>query len=226
MLYSKNFPISILDFAKEIRSLPVRNQTFTTKRRSWRKTEHIYPWLVTMNDHIFGTKDVLKISRQDIFETADLRSKLLKVIYWGYYRGMRGNHFSNILSHFDRLSESFGNLLEIPAPTADDYRKLQTELFDIPGLGLSTSSKIFYFLNLSFDQDKCLILDRRLIGIFAQHIFIEFEDLSHIRYHNAPKYYLRFLESMKNVATKLEVPIENLEMFLYEYSRRLKRPLK
>ena len=67
-----------------ISNLPVRQQSFTTKRATWRKAEREIDWLENLNDKLFVDKDTLSISRQDIFDTVEIRELILKTIYWGY----------------------------------------------------------------------------------------------------------------------------------------------
>ena len=139
-----------------ISNLAVRQQCFTTKRTTWKKAENQIEWLKKLNEKLFGDNQTLTISRQDIFETTELRELIIKTIYWGYTGGMRGNHFINILKHIDLVENSFKKLKHIAKPTTDDFNQLMASFKSVAGLGLSTYSKLLYFLQLTFNGNPCL----------------------------------------------------------------------
>lgn len=205
-----------------ISNLPVRHQCFKTKRTTWKKAENQVDWLKKLNDKFFGNNSTLTISRQDIFETIDLREKIVKTIYWGYPGGMRGNHFVKILTEIDLIENEFKALKQIERPTKEDFEKMANRFKDISGLGLSTYSKLLYFLQISFHGNPCLILDQRLIDVFARNTYSEFQQLSTIRYSNAEKKYLDFLSLTNQVSKKLETSEEQLEQFLFIFGGNLK----
>lgn len=205
-----------------ISNLPVRQQSFTTKRTTWLKAENEITWLKQLNDNLFGDKSTIAISRQDIFETADLRETIIKTIYWGYTGGMRGNHFVNILKHIDLIEKTLKNLKQSYKPTTEDFNKLTTIFKGVTGLGLSTYSKLLYFLQLTFNDNPCLILDQRLIDVFASKTYLEFQQLNGIRYDNAEKKYLDFLKLTNQLSKKLETAGENIEQFLFIFGNNLK----
>lgn len=205
-----------------ISNLPVRQQSFTTKRTTWLKTENEISWLKQLNDKLFGDKPIYAISRQDIFETTDLREKIIKTIYWGYTGGMRGNHFVNILKHIDLIENTFKSLKQTANPTTDDFNKLITTFKGVTGLGLSTYSKLLYFLQLTFNGNPCLILDQRLIDVFVSKTYSEFQQISRIRYGNAEKKYLDFLQVTNQVSKMLDTKGENIEQFLFIFGNNLK----
>lgn len=205
-----------------ISNLPVRQQCFTTKRTTWLKAENEISWLKKLNDNLFGNLQTLTISRQDIFEATDLREIVIKTIYWGYTGGMRGNHFVNILKHIDLIENSFKDLKQIDNPTTDDFNNLTTTFKGVMGLGLSTYSKLLYFLHLTFNDNPCIILDQRLIDVFASKTYSEFQQLSGIRYDNAEKKYLDFLQLTNQVSKKLKTEGENVEQFLFIFGNNVK----
>jgi len=205
-----------------ISHLPVKQQSFTTKRTTWVKAEKEINWLKELNDKLFGEKPILTISRQDIFETAVLRETIIKTIYWGYTGGMRGNHFVNCLKHIDLIENTFKKLMQTDSPTTEDFNNLTKTFKGITGLGLSTYSKLLYFFRLTFDDNPCLILDQRLIDVFASKTYSDFQQLISIRYDNAEKKYLDFLRLTNQVSKKLETKGENIEQFLFIFGNNLK----
>lgn len=205
-----------------ISNLPVRQQSFTTKRTTWLKAENEISWLKQLNDSLFSDQQTLTISRQDIFETVNLRETIIKTIYWGYTGGMRGNHFVNILKHIDLIENIFKNLKQTDNPKTEDFNKLTATFKGVTGLGLSTYSKLLYFLQLTFNDNPCLILDQRIIDVFAGKTYSEFQQLNGIRYDNAEKKYLDFLRLTNQVSIKLETEGENIEQFLFIFGNNLK----
>ena len=205
-----------------ILNLPVRQQSFTTKRTNWKKAEKEIYWLNHLNDKLFSNKSTLTISRQDIFETLDLREIIIKTIYWGYTGGMRGNHFVNILRHIDLLVDTFEKLKNIEKPRTEDFNNLTTIFQGVTGLGLSTYSKFLYFIQLKFNDNPCLILDQRLIDVFVSKSYKDFQQLSNLRYYNAEKKYLDFLQLTNLVSKKLGIEGENIEQFLFLFGNNLK----
>jgi len=217
--------MSIEVYKTLISNLPVRQQSFTTKRTTWKKAENQIGWLNKLNDKLFGDKKTLAISRQDIFETTDLRELIIKTIYWGYTRGMRGNHFVNILKQIDLLQDTFTKLKYKAKPTSDDFTELTQTFKNISGLGLSTYSKLLYFLQLTFNENPCLILDQRLISVFATKTYSEFNSIRGIKISNAEKKYLDFLRLTNEVSKKLGTNGENIEQFLFIFGKSLKPTL-
>lgn len=205
-----------------ISNLPVRQQCFTTKRTTWQKAENEINWLKQLNNDLFGDKSTLTISRQDIFETNGPREIIIKTIYWGYTAGMRGNHFVNILKHIDTIENALLSLRQKLNPSTTDFNSLTETFKNVAGLGLSTYSKLLYFFKISFNDNPCLILDQRLIDVFASKSYANFQQLSNIRYDNAEKKYLDFLQLTRQLANDIEIKGENIELFLFTFGNNLK----
>jgi len=218
-------PMNLERYKILISNLPVRQQSFTTKRTTWLKAENEISWLKQLNDNLFGVETTLTISRQEIFETKNLREQIIKTIYWGYTGGMRGNHFVNILKHIELIENTFKNLKQTTKPTAGDFYKLTSMFKVVPGLGLSTYSKLIYFLQLTFDDFPCLILDQRLIDVFSSKTYSDFNQLSGIRYDNAEKKYLIFIKLTNEISNKLKTEGENIEQFLFIFGNNLKNTM-
>jgi hypothetical protein len=209
-------------YSNLINSLPVKEQSFETKRRTWLNAEERVGWLRDYNNSLFNTHDSIIISREDIFRTSEIRDTIIKTIYWGYPRGMRGNHFILIMNQIDSLERTLDSLVGINTLTKTDFIDLTEVLGRINGLGLSTYTKLLYFLMIKFENQACLILDQRLIDLFASRKFVEFESLKHIRYTNAQYNYLDYLTIMHASAVELNVSGENIEQFLFLFGKNLK----
>jgi hypothetical protein len=205
-----------------ISNLPVGQQCFTTKRTTWNTAENEIKWLKNLNDKLFGENKTLTISRQEIFQTKEPIEAIIKIIYWGYPAGMRGNHFINILKRTHVIENTILKLREKSRPTTNDFNELTVTFENVEGLGLSTYSKLLYFFQIKFNDNLCLILDQRLIEVFSTKSFSDFHQLSNIRYYNAEKRYLDFLHLTNQVSKKLGTRGENLEQFLFIFGNNLK----
>lgn len=205
-----------------ISNLPVIEQCFTTKRTTWTKAEREITWLKKINDELFGDNKTLTISRQDIFETNEPQNAIIKTIYWGYPAGMRGNNLINILKQIKTIENVLHTLQEKQYPITDDYNDLASTFKGVAGLGLSTYSKLLYFFKITFNKYPCLILDQRLIDVFASKKYSNFQQIDKIRYDNAEKKYLDFLQVTSMLANELKTEGENIELFLFTFGNNLK----
>lgn len=193
-----------------------------TKRTTWIKAESEIQWLKNLNDKLFSDNRTLTISRQNIFETSEPREAIIKTICWGYTAGMRGNHFINILKNIDTIENVLRTLREKSNPTTKDFNDLTLTFKNVVGLGLSTYSKLLYFFKIRFNDNPCLILDQRLIDVFASKTYSNFQLLDKIRYDNAEKKYLDYLQLTRQLAIDLETQGENIELFLFTFGNNLK----
>jgi hypothetical protein len=181
--------------------------------------------LTDLNDRLFENRKNLTISRQDIFNTNDsIKESIVKTIYWGYTGGMRGNHFVNILKNINILESTFNELKAKSQLTNIDFEHLTTIFKNIPGLGLSTYSKLLYFLNIHFNNNPALILDQRLIDVFANKNYEDYSKLDRITYSNAERRYLEYLLITNKIAIELNTQGENIEQFLFIFGNNLKVP--
>ena len=216
--------MSIEYYKDLISTLPVREQSFTTKRTTWSQREKQFSWFKEINDSLFQNKKTLIINRKDIFETSDFKEKIIKTIYWGYPSGMRGKNAENILNSIESIEEVFNELKQTMNPTEENLNEFIRNIkgSDIRGLGLSTYSKLLYFSNITFNNNPCLILDRRLINVFSNKVYKEFNSLRNIKYDNAEKSYYQYIELMHNIAQEMNTNAENIEQFLFIFGNTLK----
>ena len=145
---------TLKNYSTLISNLPVLEQCFITKRESWKKAENKFPWFKILNDELFKDLDTLQISRKDIFNTKDsIKNKIILAIFWGYPRGMRGNHFIEILFNMEKLEKLIFSLQNLEFANDSDFSKIINEFANIPGLGISTYSKLLYFFKISFNNN-------------------------------------------------------------------------
>ncbi|MCK4627891.1 MAG: hypothetical protein KAT56_02745 [Sedimentisphaerales bacterium] len=205
-----------------IANLPAHQHASTSRRETWQKRITPIPRHLA---EIFGTSPTATISRGDLFcmaGAADIQQFVYGVILWGYPNGMQGNNFVNLVNGMGQLEGLIGGIRnngnQIP-----DWNEHWPNTNTIDGLGLSTYSKILYFMNTRANGNRCLILDQVLIGVFATRKFDEFEQIGGITYENSTtKYYISYLELMERESSRLGVTADQLEMFLFMFGPVLK----
>lgn len=180
------------------------------------------PWFKELNDRLFRENKSFNVSRQKYFETKTLRELIVKTLYWGYNRGMRNNYHYDIFSKIENIENALRKLINSNGLTMTDYENFRDEIHKVRGIKLSTYSKLLYFLNIKFNNNPCLILNQRLIDVFTSKTYFEFQQLSGIRYENAEKNYLNFLNLTNKVADTLKTKGENIEQFLFIFGTNLK----
>lgn len=199
-----------------IQAMPVLDQAFGVKAINWEKQllpEHF--------SAIFKGEAEVMLSREDIFLTNRIDLFILKTILWGYPSGMRGNNFLSIYSRLEEIS-SILNLPNRMHLNFEDLHTLQISLRSFKGLGLSTNTKLLQLRGFRFDDIPALILDERIIRVFRNNIFEDFECLAKIRDYNKERYYPEYLKCMHACAQALETSPEHLELFLFTFGNNLK----
>jgi hypothetical protein len=206
-----------------ISNLPVRQQCVETKRTYWRDFEKEFGWLAELNGCLFQ-EETLKISRQEIFDQNDVaRAFVIKVIYWGYAKpGRYAKNFQGIFQSIDSLVKTLRDIRHIDSPTANHFEEFARALRNVKGLGISTYSKLLYFLGIEIDRNPCLILDQTLIKVFSNNVFDEYGSFEKNKYDNAEKWYLDYLDTTNRLAKELQTRGENIEQFLFIFGNHLK----
>jgi hypothetical protein len=212
------------EFRTLVANMPVEYQAFASKRSIW--APHL-----NRNDNagdalrtIFGTSREVTLSRSDLRSFAckpDLGQFVMATIIWGYPRGMRGNHVSNLIGHLGSLTQLLSTARTQPVVEwGTHYAKVRP----IVGIGLSTYTKFLSFLSVHVQGHTALILDDRIIRVANQCIFEELAPLRELSYDNAPRSYPQYLECLHRLAGDLETSPEQIEFFLFEFGLNLKRP--
>jgi len=211
-----------------ISNLPIRQQAFTSQLTTWSK--RMEPLPAALED-IFGGNQEVTLSRDDLFSLAGARAIpriVYAVILWGYPKGMRGNHFPNIVGAMAQI-EAILTEIRQDGNQIPDWDEHWNNTFGqangenrVAGLGLSTYSKILYFMNTRANGKKCLILDQVLIDVFSSRKFDEFAHLAGITYTTAPNLYPTYIASMVSESLRLGVTPDQLEMFLFMFGSVLK----
>jgi hypothetical protein len=215
----------LADFTDLISNMPVSNQAFASKRSTW--SAHINGAdvagvaLRTIFNAHDATSENIFLSRGDLSDLAlkpNLAEFVLATIIWGYPRGMRGHNFRNVTIHLDALCR---RLSDARSPISDwilHYKDVRA----IPGIGLSTYSKLLHFMSANVEGHKALILDQRIIEVVQQNLFEELASLRRLTSANASRLYPQYLECMDDAASRLSLPPEKVEFFLFEFGLHLK----
>jgi len=224
----KRKEMKITDYKILISVLPFMEQAFEIKRGNWEDliSEEYLEKIFNLND-IINPKAVQKdqkilISRFELFHDQQIEIFLIKVLMWGYPTKGRGKNIENILQelNFSKLIDLLSDLKEKGEITIGDIK----EVLKIGGLGLSTLTKFLYFLRLTVESYRALILDQRVISTINSHKFCDkgIEKFKKLRYENAVDNYVEYLAYAHEIADQLHVKPDQVEMFLYEYGQNLK----
>lgn len=141
------------------------------KRDNWDKLN--YPGKGTIRKAIFGDNPSISLTRKNVFDETDTKTKIMKVLMWGYQKPFGTPNkavFESIANHLGYLEERFDannarNLNE------DGIKNLFEDLKEVSGLGkkaIATTSKLLYFFKVSFKGKRCLIYDSNVIR-FLNH---------------------------------------------------------
>ena len=147
---------------------------------------------------------VLRLSRNEIFNTADLKTKLVLILIWGYRTDVRNT--PSILGQMDAMVRLHNQYMS-HSIDGEEYLK---GLLNIDRLGLSTASKILYFMNVRIDGHPCVIVDARVES--ALPVIREFSDIGR---GEDVQFYKAVLAKVDELSINRSIPNENIEYFLY-----------
>jgi hypothetical protein len=202
-----------------IRSLPYLDQAFETKMSSWERERNSNKRFNEFCNTVF-VEASLKLSRQDLFSAAMLNpyKAIILIIFWGYPRNMRGNNFSNIIKCIEDIQGLFNAYNNW---TIEEFTLVSSKLKG-RSIGLSTLSKMLYFFQITIDNKKCLILDRRIIDVLNSGLYEDLMSLKHVNDYNKVKLYPEYLTLMSDTANALKAIPDQLEYFLFLFGTGLK----
>ncbi len=221
-------------YKKLIDEMPLLEHSSTSEKRIWEEKEG-KKGCKDIVESLFGKKEkCITNSREDVFHYAEQAKKdktdkawkkfICATLVWGWPTGSRGRIKSMVNENIKRLIEHLNSIpqhIQI-GHWQNTYRKIK----DIKGLGPSTYTKFLYFLKVSIDKHRALILDNKLIEVFRRGVFRDFKELKKISRDNAmKKYYTTYLERMHKVGKELKLGTrgaEKLERFLYLFGSEIK----
>ncbi len=160
------------------------------------------------------------LTRNDIFSETDLKKKYIKVLMWGYPDAKtwnaegENNHMTLILRNVEEGISAISAMMD-PNFTEKEFISKAEKLKAIPGLGMSTLTKLAYFFNVSIEGDRCLIFDSRVEKAIPR--YYETHHLKNLKQANLPPY-PRFVKGITKVSKELNIPAEVMEFILFESS--------
>lgn len=206
---------TIAQHIDEIRNLDVENHTISgIKKDNWAVLD--YPEKNAVQSAIF-TNDEISLSRANVKAEADIKTKIMKVLMWGYKMpngGLQRQYADSIVQNLSVLESVFAEIKDKNL-NAEEIKAAFDKLGTVKGLGaggISTNSKLFYFFNVSFEGHKCLILDR----VVAEKLNL-FDDFAGTEWKPVPECYSNYLGRMDELARENDVSPEQLELFLFGY---------
>lgn len=203
---------TIAQHIDEIRNLDVGNHTIRDiKKKNW-------DWLnFPEKDALYGAifvNDVINLSRAEVKAETDIKTKIMKVLMWGYKKtngSLRPQYFDSIVNHLNVLEPIFADIQNRNL-NAEERKNFFTRLRTVNGLGQSTYSKLLYFFNVSFEGKKCLILDKWVLKSLNY-----FDEFAGTDWQKTEVCYLTYLNRMDELAGLHNVSPEQLERFLFGY---------
>jgi hypothetical protein len=223
---------ALKEYKKLISEMPLSEHSSTSKKKIWKKkNKKNCKGIVKL---LFAKKEEsITISRKEVFDYAEdaanendaMKEFIYYTLVWGYPTGNRG-HVNTMVGNknIKQLVKHLKSILR-----DNQIKNLQNkyqEIEDIKGLGLSTYTKFLYFLEVSIDKHRALILDNKLIEVFNRRLFQDFDELEKISRDNAmKKYYTIYLERMHKVGKELELGTRGggkLERFLHVFGSNIK----
>jgi hypothetical protein len=213
--------VRLTEYHNLIRSLPYLDQAFETSKRTWSSKKYMgNSKFSSFYKNTFNGCSTVKLARYDLLKTAneDFSSAIFSIIFWGYPRNMRGNHFFNIVKEFDKIEE----LLTIDKNLGEHEFKALAKQLKNKGIGLSTLSKILYFFRFTVEGYKCLILDSRIIDVLNSQLYEELHELNDVTEYNKIGNYYKYLEVMRTHCYENNLLEDQLELFLFMFGKNLK----
>lgn len=206
---------AIANYVQEIRNIDVENHTISgIKRDNWDVLD--YPEKDAVQSAIF-TNDEISLSRSNVKAETAIKTKIMKVLMWGYKMpngGLQRQYADSIVQNLSVLESVFAEIKDKNL-NAEEIKAAFDRLGIVKGLGtggISINSKLFYFFNVSFEGHKCLILDR----VVAEKLNL-FDDFAGTEWKPVPECYLNYLNRMDELARENNVSPEQLELFLFGY---------
>lgn len=152
----------------------------------------------------FNGQDYIYLSRKDLFRLFHRNTELflLAILFWGFPKNQRGRctaafqNWNNLVG-FARYLKNHPNL------TLNEYYTLIPTMDQIPNLGISTFSKLFYFFGVSIDGHLSVILDSFVetgISFLQGNGFTYLKDSVLHRRYLRYRYYPQYLAAIHQLA--------------------------
>ena len=169
-------------------------------------------------DLFFQGRDYVLVTRNDIFRArrGNIELFILSVLFWGFPRNQKGR-CTAAMNNWDALVEWTRSVRNHKEMTTDEFTNLFPIMDAIRGIGISTFSKLLYFLGAYIDGFSCVILDDMVARGVSNLEGQEFEQirtavLGRYRYY---RYYTDYLTAIDNLSIDNHIPEGNVEYALW-----------
>jgi hypothetical protein len=157
-------------------------------------------------------------SRDKLLKLSFSKEKIIKIFMWGYPRGGRGNNINEVLKKIINietvLSKYKGNKID-----KDHLLTLLKEINNFKYLGRSTWSKLLYFSNIFYQNNRLLILDNKIKNVISDS---NINGVACNKIGNDIYSYISYVESMNELGKMLNIETDKIEFFLFLFSDILK----
>jgi hypothetical protein len=217
-------------FARLIAEMPLKMYSFTSEKTTWERVEALTPLV----NKLYRGADTVTLSRGDVFRSAtEDRPEMFafKCIVWGYSRHMPGNNIKFLAPHLAEIGKRARERRVLKDRDAwwADYKDMKDMRSGVKGLGLSTWTKLLYFVEARICGYPALILDRTIREVVRDGLFQELNCLKPLTPANAARKYPCYLQAMDRLADRLSnqkgctrITPDRLEMFLWLFGMNLK----
>lgn len=206
---------SLIDLKKTILEVTDTTQPILVKKKNWEKFSRD---LKNVSE-VFGEKNDILITRDELKKNFDTEMKVLKVFMWGYPKGgFPAAHLKNMVS-----SECISKVAELMDEykdknlTKEEFLTLQEKLESIEHLGISSYTKLLYFFGIKVEDDLCLIYDKNVIAYLNSKKINEFNT----RKWSRTEGYLDYINLVNKLGKQYEIPPDKIEMYLFEEGKKI-----
>ena len=207
---------SIKKYKNLIKLVPVYKQSTRIRREVWARFS--YSDKERIENRIFGDKAEVEISREDLIKENDPAKKIVMTLMWGYPTGGRGSNIENILKQLDNLSKLLSGVNKKNLKK-EESNILIKKFQGIPGLGISTWSKLLYFFMVQIESMKCQIYDLKIVESLNKK---QFSELGAQIWRQDVDHYYQYVELVNNLAKCMCVCPEQVELFLFYFNHSYK----
>lgn len=201
---------SISNFTERIRGIDVRNTlaegTISQKYYDLREIGDIV--------RSFAPHNYLNLTREDIFNEQDIKTKFVKILVWGYPGDVRNT--PSILNQIDTLIDIHNKYVNKEI----EGEQYLNDLLAVNRMGLSTASKILYFMNVRINNSSCVIIDARVISAFQiVHELATIHGTDRNMYKTA-------VSRIGQIAQENDIDPDQIEYFLFDLGKVWNRHLQ
>lgn len=222
--------IRLIDYKALIAKLPVKEHATEIQPDAydaWKKICGKYRFAGLLPE-VRNGRQSLWISRGHIqtmpHETErDLKQFVLCVLLWGYGSpsGMRGLNAEKCLENMKGLTD-FIKKERVDEKSIDDWWTHWTKFRKdggIAGIGLSTYTKLLYFLQAKVNSHPAVILDARIKKVIKSGNIRELSDLKGKA--ALERFYPDYLDIISTCREDLDCTVDQIEMFLFMFGNSL-----